>query len=90
MSEYILRIAGSAPPNMEPDISTDYIDANPFGYKRKDQNHSWSKGENNFSMCGEPPGLIVYFSGMKKEEETKILNYLIKGMKEKIETFQVS
>ncbi len=91
---YLIRIVGSRPLHMDPDIDIAYVDNNPFGFKRPHTRWEWIHKKlwlpkkKKFEVSPEPPGLQVAFYYTTKSDEEKILAYLQKGIPENTEIIQ--
>ena len=90
-SEYLIRVKGALFPNQDPGIKTEYVDKNPFGFKRI--GIEWTlahKDGRTFSLSPEPPGLQVSFSRTNKKDEKDILKYLQVGISEMTEIIPIT
>lgn len=82
-AEYMIRVVGVEPPNLDPSFEEKHIDDNPFGFVRKSSYWRWIHPDGRaFELSPEPPGLQVIFYRTSAEEEKKILDYIQSGIKE--------
>ncbi|HLD59963.1 MAG TPA: hypothetical protein VI912_03145 [Candidatus Bilamarchaeaceae archaeon] len=83
MADYLLRIEGAKPGDMDPEVNTKYITKNPFGFTQVETVWTWVHSDGrSFSLSAEPPGLQVSFDNVNPKDEKSILKYIQDGTKE--------